>query len=100
MSELPNYKITELNTAGGIDKDKDYLLISKYSTAYTNDYESLKVTPDTLVNGVGAKNIRYDNSKSKLPFTNLQDVIDFLAQDSGGLIVDEINIHTTTYETP
>ena len=100
MADLPDYKITELDTAGGIDKDRDYLLITKYSTAFDDDYSSMKITPDALVNGVGAKNIIYDNSVSKLPFTNLQDIIDYLAQGNSGLIASEITINHTTYETP
>ena len=53
MAELPNLEISKLPTIDAVDKDNDYLVISKESSAFASGYGSFKVTPAQLGAGGG-----------------------------------------------
>ena len=53
MAELPNLEISKLPIIDAVDKDNDYLVISKESSAFASGYGSFKVTPAQLGAGGG-----------------------------------------------
>jgi hypothetical protein len=48
MPDLPDLEISKLPTIDTVDKDNDYLVISKASDMYASGYGSFKVTPTQL----------------------------------------------------
>lgn len=53
MAELPDLEISKLPIIDTVDKDNDYLVISKESSAFASGYGSFKVTPAQLGAGGG-----------------------------------------------
>lgn len=59
MAELPDLEISKLPTIDAVDKDNDYLVISKESSAFASGYGSFKVTPAQLGAGGGGGGSAY-----------------------------------------
>ena len=68
MTEVPDYKITELDPAASVDTSKDYLAVVHYSDVYQTGNQTVKVHPEVLMS--------YDNKKSHLNARTYQDAID------------------------
>ena len=48
VQDIDGVKISELEQAGQVDNDNDYLVISQYSDIYPDDYKSFKIHPNQL----------------------------------------------------
>ena len=48
IQDIDGVKISELEQAGQVDNDNDYLVISQYSDVYPDDYKSFKIHPNQL----------------------------------------------------
>ena len=57
MSDLPDLEISKLPSIDAVNKDTDYLVISKESTAYASGYGSFKATPNQLMQAVSTTNL-------------------------------------------
>lgn len=57
MSDLPDLEISKLPSLDAVNKDTDYLVVSKESTAYASGYGSFKVTPNQLMQAVSTTNL-------------------------------------------
>lgn len=57
MSELPDLEISKLPSIDAVNKDTDYLVVSKESAAYASGYGSFKVTPNQLMQAVSTTNL-------------------------------------------
>ena len=57
MSELPDLEISKLPSIDAVNKDTDYLVISKESVAFASGYGSFKVTPNQLMQAVSTTNL-------------------------------------------
>lgn len=53
MAELPDLEISKLPTIDAVNKDTDYLVISKESSAFATGYGSFKVTASQLMTSTG-----------------------------------------------
>lgn len=54
MAELPDLEISKLPAIDAVDKNNDYLVISKESSAFATGYGSFKVTAQQLMASTGA----------------------------------------------
>lgn len=103
MSDLPDLEISKLPSIDAVNKDTDYLVVSKESTAYASGYGSFKVTPNQLMQAVSTTNLsdlgdvnisspeneqvlKYDSSTNK--WIN--------SEDSGGTEVEANPAETAT----
>lgn len=66
MAELPDLEISKLPTIDAVDKDNDYLVISKESSAFASGYGSFKVTPAQLGAGGGGGGAVFVDIKTML----------------------------------
>ena len=57
MSDLPDLEITNLPSVDEVNKDTDFLMISKESTAFASGYGSFKVTPSQLMQSVSTASL-------------------------------------------
>lgn len=57
MSDLPDLEISKLPSIDAVNKDTDYLVVSKESTAYASGYGSFKVTPNQLMQAVSTADL-------------------------------------------
>ena len=57
MSDLPDLEISKLPSIDAVNKDTDYLVISKESIAYASGYGSFKATPNQLMQAVSTTNL-------------------------------------------
>lgn len=57
MSELPDLEISKLPSIDAVNRDNDYLVISKESVAFASGYGSFKVTPNQLMQAVSTTNL-------------------------------------------
>lgn len=57
MSDLPDLEISKLPSLDAVNKDTDYLVVSKESTAYASGYGSFKATPNQLMQAVSTTNL-------------------------------------------
>lgn len=57
MPDLPDLEISKLPSIDAVNKDTDYLVISKESTAFASGYGSFKATPSQLMQSVSTSNL-------------------------------------------
>ena len=51
--DMESVRISELDQTTEVDRENDYLVVSRHSAAYIDDEKSFKITPDDLLAGVG-----------------------------------------------
>jgi len=66
MPDLPDLEISNLPTIDTVDKDNDYLVISKASDMYASGYGSFKVTPSQIELGGGGGGATFVDIKTVL----------------------------------
>lgn len=95
--DMESVRISELDQTTEVDRENDYLVVSRHSDAYIDDEKSFKITPDDLLAGVGVNytagaHIAIDNTTHTISatYTNATTSADGLMSKEDKSTVDSL----------